>query len=225
MKRIQVNLVFVLFAIGWMGGTTLADGQAVQMRNGVVFEEGEITVGEKHVEAKSNVVASIDVTALANGLSGVYNNAFACTPVHPLKKGDTLAADISNYEIWGREHAQLSVGTYNVKHPILGLVAETFKDKDGSEYFKYVTVYPTVCKAKTDIKAGVALHSSGYVIETSRSVKAGDSIPAVCVYGDEILSVGAGSEARPWFTAFPEGTKSDPRSHAIEVWNKEKDAP
>ncbi len=225
MSRIVMAVVIPVFIIEWMGFCTVAKGQAVSMRSGAVFEEGLFTVGEKFVEAKSDVAVSINYDGLARGLSGVSNGAFACTPIYPLKNGDTVAADISDYESWSRKHAPLKIGTEELRLPVLGMVADRHKDPDGKEWFTMATVFPMVCNAKVNIKAGAAVHLGGYVIQTSRSLKAGDPIPAVCVDGDAILSVGAANEARPWFTAFPDGADSDDHSRALMAWGKEKHAP
>jgi len=211
MRRIVLAVV-----IGWTVGYPVAYAQAIRMSKGAAFEQGTITVKKDALEAKSEVAVNIDVLAPAWGLNEVHNDAVVCTPVHPLKEGDVIVADISNQEIWSRDTAPLFVGTQKVVRPILGLIAEA--DLTG---FTFNTIYPAVCKSKIDIKAGVPIHIGGYTVEAGRSVKAGDSIPAVCIDGHVILSVGQDSETKPWFTAFPDTWGS--RSRAAEVWKKGND--
>ena len=226
MKRIVVELAVTAFLITWVGGYDAADGQAIRILNGKVFGEGTITVGQEYVEAKS-VAVGIDVLAMTEDLSVVPNNALACTPVHPLKKGDVLVADISDMEIWSRDKVPLPTGKGNVNdmHPTLGLIGRMDRDTDGKEGFVYYGLYPTVCRAKISIQAGVVAHSDGYAIQTSRPVKAGDSISAICIEGLVILSARARSETQPWFTALPDRfIKTGFLTFAIEVWKEEWEA-
>lgn len=217
MEDTHLRRAVVAVVIGWMAGYPVAYPQAVRISNGVAFVQGTITVKKDVLEAKSQ---NNDVLAAASGLNEVHNDAVVCIPVHPLKEGDVIVADISNQEIWSRDTAPLFVGTQKVTRPILGLIGEA--DLTG---FTLNTIYPAVCKSKIDIKAGVPIHIGGYTVEASRSVKAGDSIPAVCIDGLVIFSVGEGSEARPWLTAFPDTINMNNFAHgrAAEVWKKGKD--
>jgi len=116
----------------------------------------------------------------------------------------------------------LFVGTQKVMRPILGLILDLHSGT-------FDAIYPVVCKPKIDIKAGAPIHDELYTVETGRSVKAGDSIPAVCIDGMAILSVGPDSETKPWFTVFAGAANFEMikgevfRSRAAEVWKKGND--
>jgi hypothetical protein len=217
MEDTHMRRAVLAVVIGWMAGYAVAYAQAVRISNGVAFVQGTITVKKDVLEAKNEYN---DELAAAWGLDEVHNNALVCTPVHPLKQGDVIVADISDQEIWSRDTVPLSVGTQIVMRPILGLIAEA--DSTG---FILNTIYPAVCESKIDIKAGVPIHIGGYTVEAGRSVKAGDSIPAVCIDGRVIFSVGEGSEIKPWLTAFPDTINMNKFAHgrAAEVWKKGKD--
>jgi hypothetical protein len=185
---------------------------------------GSVTNAQPSISSDSNGKASTFLPAkiTAFEIPSVDIQAFFCTPVKPLNKGEEIAAQIQitggQEYCWSTTTVPLLVGTNSVQYPILALQ-------------KNQTVYPVVLKAKVDIKAGDVIHSDGYEIEVKRSVKAGYSIPAVCVIGNRVLSVlsveaaeGANksSEAKPWFTAFKEDTKANDRDAAIEAWRIEK---
>jgi hypothetical protein len=83
---------------------------------------------------------------------------------------------------------------------------------------------------KVDIKAGDVIRSDGLQIEVKRSVKAGDSIPALFVQNriallsaepDEVTK--KSGEFKPWFTAFPENSTTNNSAAAIEAWRIEND--
>lgn len=152
-------------------------------------------------------------------ISSVDNKAFAVA--HVQVKGEVFAAMASEDQAWGINKIPLLNSTSEVQYPIWGSV----KCSDG----KFKSVFPVVLKAKVDIEAGHVIHSDGYEIEVKRSVKAGDSIPAIRVGDTSVVSAEAAegakksSEARPWFTAFKEDTKANDRSTIIEAWRIEND--
>ena len=198
----------------------------------VVFLGGQITVGKDGIKARNGTLGVMGGAALG-ALSPVDNKAFSCTPVHPLKEGDVLAAKTSNEQSWSTDKVPLSIGTHNVTYPIMGLIARHYP---GKEYMTFWAFHPTVLKAKIDIKPGV-IHSGGYAITVTRPVKSGDSIPAICDGFGYVLSAEAAegadksSEAKPWFTAFKEGIEPgdkvgigpDDIAAAIEAWRIERE--
>jgi hypothetical protein len=151
--------------------------------------------------------------------STIETKSFTCTPVYPLKKGDKVAAIISDDQAWSADSHSLLVGTNQVPYPILAMV----KSADG-----FHSVFPAILKTKTDIKAGEMLRSDGYQIEAKRGVKAGESIPVLFI-GDSLLSVEAAegtknkSEAKPWFTAYKDDTKASDRAALVEAWRLENE--
>jgi hypothetical protein len=152
--------------------------------------------------------------SIRDDLSAIETKSFTCTPVYPLKKGDKVAAMISDDQAWSADTHSLLVGTNQVAYPILAMV----KFADG-----FHSVFPAILKTKTDIKAGETLRSDGYQIEAKRAVKAGESIPVLFI-GDSLLSVEAvegtknKSETKPWFTAYKDDTKASDRSALVGVW-------
>jgi hypothetical protein len=210
-------------------GFNRMEAQAIRMSKGTVFQDGKITVGEKFLEVESHVLVSISVLASEDGLVSAFTNqAFACTPVRPLKKGDVLDADVSSFEAWSKEKTSLLVGTNKetADHPVLGLVLGDTGVED--------TIIPVRMEAKVDMKPGVPTRSKGWIVEANRAVKAGDTISAVFISaclrspddkdkligGYAILSVEKNSKGNPWFTAFQEHLPSAFRTHATADWKK-----
>jgi hypothetical protein len=166
------------------------------------------------------------------------NNSFTYTPVQALKKGDAVAAMVSEDQAWSvdtagdRQRRQDEKG-YSTKgrtssRDLTAMLAECpvvamVKTSDGN----FHSLYPAILKAKTDIKAGNVVHSDGYQIQAERSVKAGESI-SVLVLGDAILSIEAApspsvvAHSKPWFTAFKDDMKPNDHASAIEAWRTEK---
>ena len=113
----------------------------------------------------------------------------------------------------------LKVGTNLIAFPIYAAV----NCSDGNWW----ALYPAILKAKTDIKAGAVLHSDGYQIETSRAVKAGESI-SVLLLGDWfLLSIEAADGVRkrddlkPWLTVVKDDVKATDRASAFQAWRIE----
>jgi hypothetical protein len=157
--------------------------------------------------------------SIRGDISALETKSFTCTPVYPLKKGDKVAAMVSDDQAWSPDTHLLQVGTNQVAYPIFAMV----KSADG-----FHSVFPAILKAKTDIKAGETLRSDGYQIEAKRAVKAGDSIPVLFV-GDSLLSVEAATgaknkgEAEPWFAAYKDDTKASDRAALVEAWRLENE--
>lgn len=185
-------------ALYWIGAFSVVYAQnsqpAIVIRDGRTFLAGEVSIG--------------------GDISAIETNSFTCTPIQPFKKGDKVAAMVSDNQAWSVDKRLLQVGAIKVAYPILAMVksAEAF-----------VVIVPGVLKTKTDIKAGAIVRSDGYQIETTRVLKAGDII-AVLFVGESLLSAEAAegakdeSEAKPWFTAYEDGMEPNARSSAIEAW-------
>jgi hypothetical protein len=107
-------------------------------------------------------------------------------------------------------------------YPVVGIIAHPLPN----DMVAFYVLQPATLKAKVDIKPGQAIHSGGLEINVTRSVKAGDSIPAIFDGYGRVLSAeadeGLKSESKPWFTAFKEGTDPDDRADAIRAWRIEK---
>jgi len=150
-------------------------------------------------------------------IPAIDNKAFACTQVRV--KGEEFASMTSEDQAWSIDKMPLLIGTTDVGYPMMAML----KCSDGN----FCDVFPVILKAKIEIKAGELIHSDGYAIDVKRSVKAGDSIPAIRVGKTFVLSVEAAEgaktsgEAEPWFTALKEDTKANDRSTAIEAWRIE----
>jgi hypothetical protein len=180
-----------------------------------------------------SAVAQISINSDASGKSRTFmvgeitmradlpttNTAsFTSTPVHPLKKGDKVAAMTAQDQAWSVDRHPLQVGRVDIAYPVLA----TVKCSDGN----FRTLYPAILKAKKDIRAGETLHADGYSIESSHAIMAGDSIPIIVV-SSSYLSLEASegskvqSQAKPWLTVFKEDMKPEERSSAIEAWRIE----
>ena len=156
---------------------------------------------------------------LAAELHAFDNDIFTCTAVRPLKAGDVVAMMLSEDQGWSV--AKTPIGTDKVAYPVMAML----KRSDG----KFLSVFPAILKINTDIKAGAVLHAGSHEIKTTRSIKAGDSIPVLFIGWRSILSVGAtdratkDSEAQPWFTVFEGDAKLDERHDTFEAWRIEKE--
>lgn len=124
-------------------------------------------------------------------------DAFSCALAESVASGEEWSAFVNENRAWTMSNVQLGKFAY----PILAMV----KSSNGMVF----TIVPAVLKAKINIEPGAVLHSSGYVIESDRSIKTGDTLYVLMV-GDNILSAEAiegakeGNESKPRFTAFPE---------------------
>ncbi len=157
--------------------------------------------------------------SIRGDISAIETKSFTYTPVYPLKKGDRVAAMVSDDQAWSADTHPLQVGTNQVAYPIFAMV----KSADG-----FHSVFPAILKTKTDIKAGEMLRSDGYQIESKRAVRAGASIPVLCI-GNSLLSVetteGAKdkSTAKPWLTAYKDDTTASDRAALVEAWRLENE--
>jgi hypothetical protein len=144
----------------------------------------------------------------------IDNEAFTCTLVDDwmrtkAKEGDQLAAMVSRGQAFSMDE--------EAGFPTLAMIT-------GADGVMRVLM-PAVVKFKIDVKVGAVLHLNGYDIHTSRTIKAGDSIPVLYINGPAILSVGAaggvkaGARATPWFSAFR--TDATNRAATIGVWRIE----
>lgn len=165
----------------------------------------------------------LSTVTLSGDIDGVTNKAFICRLLHPLKKGDKLDSRMSFAlgQGWAFQTCPMRIGTQQVAYPISALV----RCSDG----KAQNLFPAVMEVKIDIKAGEVVHSEGYQIESSRSVKAGESIPSLFVGESSVLSIETAEgtnttkDVRPCITAFKEDVKPNDRSTAIEAWRIEKE--
>lgn len=129
------------------------------------------------------------------GFSNISSDAFICTLVKQVEAdSEGWSAFVADNHAWSMSNVML--GEYS--YPIIGQV----KTSDGEVF----TIFPAVLKAKTDIEAGGVQGSGVYVIKSKRSIKAGDTVPALIV-GKSIFSIEAvdatteSSQQEPWFSA------------------------
>lgn len=147
--------------------------------------------------------------------AGAEYNWFGYKAAHPLKKGDKIATQMSEDQIWSMERHSMQVGMKQAEYPIIAEV----KGADG----KFRSLLPAILKVKSDISPGSVIQADGFELETKRLLKAGDSISMLLV-GNALLSIEAaeGSNqtdgARPFFTVFKTGTQPDERVLAMESW-------
>ena len=155
-----------------------------------------------------------------NGLMGMYaaidNKTFTCTLIQQLKDGDLLPAMVSTAQAF-------SIDRVHAGYPLLAMI----KGPDG----EHRALMPALLKFKIDIQPGEVLHSDNLDIETTRKIKAGDSVTVLYINGPVILSVEAAEEdrkapefpakAKPWFTVFYNDINTKSRSATIDVWRVE----
>ena len=163
---------------------------------------------------KSRTFLAGEITMSAD-LPTTDTPSFTSTPINPLKKGDQVAAMTSEDQAWSVAKLKMQVGKTEVAYPVLAII------KCADDDFR--TLFPATFKAKKEIKAGETLHADGYSIESSRAIKAGDSIP-VTFASNSYLSLEASEgnkdqkSAKPWLIVFKEDMKPETRSLAIEAW-------
>jgi hypothetical protein len=168
------------------------------------------STGKSRTFLAGNIQISQDVAAALHAFDG---SIFTCTLVHPLVKGQIIAAIVSEDQGWSIEKTPSG-------YPIQGMV----KSSNG----EFHSLFPAILKAKIDIKPGAVLHSGNYNIETNQFVKAGDSIPVFLVGKRAILSIkaaegaGNGSKIQPLLMVFASDAKPDERRAAVEAWQIEK---
>jgi hypothetical protein len=128
----------------------------------------------------------------------IDDDAFSCTQVDQLTAGRRISAIVKVNE--GQSRSMGDVRLNDLAHPIVAMIRTTNS--------KTFTIIPAVLKAKIDISAGRAMRLGGYIIDSQRSIKRGDTLPVLMV-GDFILSVedvgkiNGGEQTKPWFSAFP----------------------
>jgi hypothetical protein len=198
-----IRLGSALIALFLLGASSITTAQtsvpSITITNGRTFLAGEISI-------------SADISA-------IDTKVFTCTPVQPFKKGDKVAAQVSEDQAWSVDKRALRVGANQVTYPILAMV----KSSDG-----FHSIFPALLKSKIDIRASETLRLDGYQVETKRAVKAGDTIPVLLI-GDALLSVepadGAKdkSDTKPWFAAYKDSTKLSDRPALVEVWRVENE--
>jgi hypothetical protein len=218
----------------------------MNIAKGVVFGVMLVAVSATHAQQTSISISSDPTTGKSRTFLGgqlqmsadfqaFENNSFSYTPVQPLRKGDVVAAMVSEGQAWSvdtagaRQRVQDEKGyptkgrtssgevtTMLAEYPVAAIV----KTSDG----KFCALHPAILKAKIDTKAGNVVHSDGYQIEVQRSFKAGEAIP-VLVVGDGILSIEAThvDGSKPSFAAFKDDMKPNARASAIEAWRTAKE--
>ena len=157
--------------------------------------------------------------SISGDIQTIETKSFTCIPVKAFKKGDKVAAMLSDDQAWSVDKMPLQVGTNKVQFPILAMV----KCSDG-----FHGIFPAVLKMKADVVAGETLKADGYQIDSNRAVKAGNSI-SVLLIGDSLLSAEAAeevknkSESKPWFTAHKDEMKPGERAALVEAWRIENE--
>jgi hypothetical protein len=198
-----------------------------------IAQQPAISIAGNSTTGKSRTVLGGQLQ-VAFDFQAFENNSFSCTPVQPLKKGDVVAAMVSDDQAWSadtagdRQRRQDEKGYATKgrtssrdmtamlsKYPVVSMV----KTSDGT----FHSLYPGILKSKTDIKAVNVFHSDGYQIAAERPVKAGEAI-SVLVVGDGILSIeGTVDGSKPWFAAFKDDMKPSDRASAIQAWRTGKE--
>jgi len=167
------------------------------------------STGKSRTFLAGELTISQDITAVLHAFD---NPIFTCTLVNPIKKGDVVAAMVSDDQAWSIDKTQMG-------YPILGMM----KSSDG----EFHSAFPAVLKVKIAVKPGTVLHSGKYNIEATQSIKAGASIPVFLV-DNALLSINAsrgirnGSKAQPFFMVFASNAKPDEQRAVIEAWRIEK---
>lgn len=174
----------------------------VSISNGSVSLGGQITLPD----------------GLAKAFGDIDNNTFKCSLVPIMRKyvlfrakgGDTLPAMVSS-------DRAISTDT-EAGYPVMAMI----EAPDGN----YRILIPAILAFKVDLEPGAKLFSNGFDIETTRSIKAGESIPVLYVGGQALLSTeasaitrGNGSPSEPAVRIF---LGSSNRIAIVATWRVEK---
>lgn len=164
-------LVSLLFAISFANAQTKRPKTSDVNDNATTFETAQLTVTQE----------------LSSLFYDVDNDIFACTLANgPLQQGDVIDVMASKNQTWSVNTVPLPVGTAKIKCPIIGAV----KGLNGDVQ----VLLPALMRFKVDIPAGRVLHSTGslgFDIESTRSIKAGDTIAVLFVSGPATLAIEA----------------------------------
>jgi len=96
-------------------------------------------------------------------------------------KGFQMAARIAN-------DGAVSIWTDDTTgYPMMALI----KGKNGNTTLSV----PGVLILKVNLEPGTVIHADGFEIQSTREIKVGESVPALCVNGDVILSTEAAGDA------------------------------
>ena len=208
MKKIIWTVVLEAFLIGAAG--VLANGfdvPSIAIYNGRTFLAAKLTISADYPP--------------------ISKTAFISTPVLPIKKGTILPARgvveaAGENQGWSISEHDFVIGARTVKYPVFGVV--------NFASIGNFTVIASTTVIKVGLKAGEVLHSDGYLIEAKRAIKAGETIPTVCMEGKggySIISIDAVPQAKdkdahakpqPCLTLIDERVKLSDRTNVLEAW-------
>jgi hypothetical protein len=172
---------------------------------------------DAHSKSRTFGAGQIRINAeLADLFYVIDNDAFVCTPIEePRRQGAVLAAIGSADQTWSVNATPLANGIRTVRYPVLADVRTSNGERR--------VLIPATLVVKKHIKAGEVLHSkdpTAFDIETTRSMKAGESLSVLFINGKNntpsILSVET-ANGSPSFTAFLSSESAHARRAAIEV--------
>ncbi len=156
------------------------------------------------------------------GKKGIPNTdtaSFTWTPVKSFKYPSnekipaTLVIGGGKSIVWSVSVHEFHIGKILVTCPIIAIIQ--------TDHGYSMVVIAGMLRAKTDIRD--ELNSDRYRIETVREIKAGQSISAFCVMGDNhtsVLSIESTKDRKPLFAAFENKMGPKDCASAIETWRK-----
>ncbi len=165
--------------------------------------------------------------------SSVSNKVFSNMPsFKPVDKDTELPSRLvlladGGKQIWSVTEQDFVVGGLPLKYPAVGIVNLANLGPDG-----VYEVFASTITINSDLRPGEPLHLGGFVVTTSRVVKAGETVPALLLLGggaDTYISIEAapastksGETAKPGplLTIFDEHMKLADRTIAVEIWRK-----
>jgi len=162
----------------------------------------------------------------------VSTAAFTTTEVLPPEKGQAVPAQFvighGCTQSWDvRVHAFVNADR-TVKYSVVGLVN---CPEFGSRSFG---VFASTTLIKMDLESNEASHSGGYLMESKRALKAGETVPSLLfMRGDyySIMSIEPAqgkqdkgdAAAQPWLSIFDERLKQSDRTLALQAWQTAND--
>lgn len=188
---------------------------AAMVISGGGFAEAQISISkDKSGKTRTFLAGQLSV---GHDIASVENKSFVCTVLKSLKKGDTIAAMTSEDQAWSIQKESMEVGKQKESFSVMAMA----KGKDGA----FHAFFPAWIEFKLDVAAGKTIHTNGFQIQATRSIKAGNRIPVILVDMSSMLSIEPVEEVKdsnttllPWLIVHEEDLNADKRSALIDIW-------
>jgi hypothetical protein len=173
---------------------------------------------------RSNVIDSR--IPLGFNFPPIEGKAFRSAPVIPLHKGMAfpsrgIIGPLGLDRMLTLRQHDFRIGSQRLRMPVISLMRCSNFPNTG----EFVMVIASTITFPTKLKSGAAVHGGGFLLETRREFRAGETIPAVRVIFQRkkflfSLEQTAGPEPQPVVSAVQEGLRAADRAIALEAWQR-----